>query len=330
MPRPRKELISLHDTPYYHVTSRCVRRSFLCGTDKYTGKNFNHRKQWILDRLDKLTLTFTIHICSFVIMDNHYHSVLKIDRQQAIGLSEREVVEHWKETYQLPQVISDWYNEAHQSKAHRRDARRIIKKWRKRLYGLDWFMRSLNEPIARWANAEDECTGRFWQGRYKSQALLDHQALLTGMVYVDLNPVRAGVVEKPEDSEYTSIYARIGKNEKMKKMKGLMPFDTAPIDETDLSSKKLPFTLEEYLDLVDWSGRVIVEGKKGYIPADIPPILDRLEIDPDLWCEHIVHFKQRFHTVIGPIEQLKAYCERIRKHWVWGMKANAHYYPPPV
>ena len=81
--------------------------------------------------------------------------------------------------------------------------------WRERLADLSWYMRVLNERIAREANAEDECTGRFWQGRYESQALLDNKAVLGGMIYVDLNPIRAGIDKTPETSLYTSIKKRL-------------------------------------------------------------------------------------------------------------------------
>ena len=70
-------------------------------------------------------------------------------------------------------------------------------------------MQYLNQDIARRANREDQCTGRFWEGRFKSQRLIDEGAVIACMAYVELNPVRAGIAVRPELSEFTSIYDRI-------------------------------------------------------------------------------------------------------------------------
>ena len=71
MTRARQQLIDLSATPYYHVISRCVRRAYLCGEDKLTGKNFNHRRQWLVDRVKLLSDVFAIDIAAYAIMSNH-------------------------------------------------------------------------------------------------------------------------------------------------------------------------------------------------------------------------------------------------------------------
>ncbi len=68
MTQSRGALISLVDTPYYHCISRCVRRAFLCGNDKYTGQSFEHRRQWMVDRVRYLSEVFSIEICAYAIM----------------------------------------------------------------------------------------------------------------------------------------------------------------------------------------------------------------------------------------------------------------------
>lgn len=73
-------------------------------------------------------------------------------------------------------------------------------------------MQLLNQAIARQANKEERCTGRFWEGRYKSHPLLTEEALLTAMAYVDLNPIRAKMADAPETSDHTSIKQRIKSN----------------------------------------------------------------------------------------------------------------------
>jgi REP element-mobilizing transposase RayT len=209
MPTARRELVCLDATPYYHVVSRCVRRAFLCGLDHLTGKSYEHRKEWIVDRLTELSDLFAIDLCAYAVMSNHCHLVVRLDPETAESWSEEEVMERWERLFSLPVLVQRYRTRKTTSPAEIETAQNKIETWRERLSDLSWFMRCLNEPIARQANAEDGCTGRFWEGRYKSQALLDEAALLTCMAYVDLNPIRAGLAETPEKSEYTAIQQRI-------------------------------------------------------------------------------------------------------------------------
>jgi hypothetical protein len=148
-----------------------------------------------------------------------------------------------------------------------------------------WFMRCLNEHIARLANAEDGCSGRFWEGRFKCQALLDEAALAACLAYVDLNPVRAEMEDTPEASDHTSIQRRIQALSVANEVKPLQPPELMPFvgyPRKDMP-KGLAFRLEDYLTLVDWSGRLIQKNKRGAISEALPPMLQRLGIDPDSW-----------------------------------------------
>ena len=93
MTKPRKDLVSVSDTPYYHIVSRCVRRTFLCGYDRQTNTDYEHRKQWIVDRIQLLSSLFSIDLCSYAIMSNHYHLVVHINPEEAESWDSKEVAE---------------------------------------------------------------------------------------------------------------------------------------------------------------------------------------------------------------------------------------------
>ena len=161
MTKPRKELVSVADTPYYHIVSRCVRRTFLCGYDKTSNQNFDHRKQWIVDRIYLLSQLFSIDLCSYAVMSNHYHLVIHIDEDEAFTWSNEEVAKRWTSLFQGPIVIQQWLSGATLTSEHVNTINTTVDVWRKRLSSLSWFMKCLNEPIARQANKEDNCTGHF-------------------------------------------------------------------------------------------------------------------------------------------------------------------------
>ena len=196
MPTARKSQVSLTDTPYYHCVSRGVRRSFLCGEDVVTGQSYAHRREWVEERLLYLSQIFAIDVCAYAVMSNHTHVVLHIDTERAKGWSMDEVLTRWHELHHgtyLTQTYMDETKREELDAAQLQAVEDIAQVYQSRLCDLSWFMRELNEYIAREANKEDQCTGRFWEGRFKSQALLD-EALAACIAYVDLNPIRAHLV----------------------------------------------------------------------------------------------------------------------------------------
>ncbi|WP_144407662.1 transposase [Gynuella sunshinyii] len=191
MTRSRKSQISLEATPYYHCVSRCVRRAFLCGVDALTRISYEHRRQWVEDRLLWLGEIFAIDICAYAVMSNHVHVVLHINVLQSRQWSAEDVVMRWHRLYRGSALSHRFLKGDAFSPAEQQAFEALVAQWRETLTSISRFMAVLNEGIARRANAEDRCTGRFWEGRFKSQALLDEQALAACMAYVDLNPIRA-------------------------------------------------------------------------------------------------------------------------------------------
>ena len=173
-------------------------------------------------------------------------------------------------------------------------------------------MRCLNESIARQANAEDGCKGRFWEGRFKTQALLDEGAILTCMAYVDLNPVRAGLAHTPEGSEFTSIQERF-------RAWGEHGSELAPFKEqAEQASEALPFSLEDYLQLVDWSGRAVRENKRGSIPDHLPPILARLGIRPEVYVRTLQRSDYPLQRALGRLESMREAAQVLGQSFLKG------------
>ena len=305
MTRPRKALISLADTPYYHITSRCVRRAFLCGVDHYSGKNYEHRRQWVVDRIRLLSSLFAIDVCAYAVMNNHYHLVLKLCPEQLDELDDDEVIERWCALFKGPLLIQRYRNGDDLRPFERITVSDIVTVWRKKLASISWFMRCLNQPIARQANLEDECTGKFWESRFNSQALKSEEALLSCMAYVDLNPVRAGIADRPENSAHTSIRERLQSEFHLQQaiddqtqcgdlldfrttLKPLLPFEHRLVNETQTG---ILFNFKEYLALIDWTGRIIRDDKSGHIDSNTPSILTRLQITAEQWCINSTQFE---------------------------------------
>jgi hypothetical protein len=270
---------------------------------------------------------------------------------------------------------------------------------RGRLSSLSWFMRCLCEWVARAANREDGSSGRFWAGRFKSQPLLDEAALLACSVYVDLNPIRAGIASTPEESQFTSgcdrivslagtpgglyssreespaensdsdrpdawlceltlreteVVPRTGQRESSP----AAPPEMVPLREPIASdhedgarrrapagssaavsavhrsaaSKRplparasdqgfLPIETKTYLMLLDWTGRELPPDKRGAIPDDLAPILDRLGVDRSNWVDTVRDFGRMFKQAAGRASSLVRAAPRCSRRWFQGKVA---------
>ncbi len=348
MPRPKRcEIFSPLEVSILHVVQRCVRRAYLSGFDDVTGKDFSYRKEWIRQRIEKLASVFGIDVLSYAILSNHLHIVLRNRPDVVETWSDRQVALRWLQIFpgkRIDEQLGDPTTNDVDILAH--DAQRIAI-IRQRLSDVSWFMKALSEPIARLANLQDQCTGAFWQGRFRAQRIIDEAALLACCMYVDLNPIRAAMAESLEKSKYTSACDRIealkGKEiessaaamqtisqaeaatilktstpdqlkERRKaaaKRKGpkiprdgwLAPMTLNPRAHGPMAHKQglrasdkgfLSISLEDYLKLLDWTGRQGRPDKPGKIPDDHMPILERLGIAGDMWCDLVWGFKKYF------------------------------------
>jgi REP element-mobilizing transposase RayT len=210
MPRPlRSEVFRPQEIAILHCVQRCVRRAYLSGVDSVTGTDYSYRKEWIRQRIEKLASVFGIDVLAYAILSNHLHVVLRSRPDVVSAWSDRQVALRWLQIFPGKRIEEQLGNPTTadvESLANDPERMAVI---RLRLSDVSWFMKALSEPIARFANKQEKCTGCFWEGRFKAQRLLDEAALLACCMYVDLNPVRAAMAESPETSTFTSAYDRI-------------------------------------------------------------------------------------------------------------------------
>ena len=188
-------------------------------------------------------------------------------------------------------------------------------------------MRALNEPIARMANREDGCTGRFWEGRFKCQALLDEQAVLSCMAYVDLNPVRAGMCEALRDSEHTSVRHRIesarsaigkalGRSSQEQALKPVAGLEVDALSDLTESS---------YIELVRWTGLQAHPQKRGKLSAteEAPPDgLWSVANHPREWMRRVQGTESRYYRAIGSAEALMLKAADLGQRWMKGVSGE--------
>jgi REP element-mobilizing transposase RayT len=352
----RREVVDEGSRGVYHCMARCVRRAFLCGWDAYSGRDFEHRKSWVQQRLETLAGCFGLEVFAYAVMSNHLHVVVRNRPDVAAGWSPEEVAGRWLKVF--PKRRTKEGLPARPSEAEIAaivgDPERVAE-LRGRLSSISWFMKSLNEWVARRANREDRCRGRFWEGRFKCQLLADEAAILACMAYVDLNPVRAGMADSLEDCEFTAAFDRIQARQgrdcvrhigRIRQDKGtLTPRQKemreaareqaerghwlAPLDGQ--GSPLSNVSEASYLELLDWTGRQLRADKRGAIPASVAPILDQLDINTERWLRTVERYGGLFFRVAGRVENMKRIARAAGLRWLRGIEASrAAFTPQPV
>ena len=209
MATPRSLLVDPKQPMHYHLVSRCVRRAWLCGFDAFTGRDYSHRQQWLEQHLLTLSAAFSVELHGYAVMSNHLHLVVFYDPLASLRWSDEEVVERWFHAHPLTgSGAGDDKKLARRKQAMAEDPQKVAH-CRNHLGSLSQFMKTLKQPIAARANREDDVNGHFFEQRFYSGALLDENALLTAMSYVDLNPVKAELSKDIAESDYTAIAHRL-------------------------------------------------------------------------------------------------------------------------
>jgi len=353
----------------YHCINRCVQQAFLCGYDRASGNNYDHRKGWIRERLEFLATIFAIDIFGFAVLSNHLHVLLRNRPDIATKWSDDEVARRWWNL--CPRRKDEHGNAAEPTDA---ELQTLVSKpdevaeLRRRLSSISWFMRFLCEPIARRANQETGTSGRFFAGRFKSIRLLDEMAVLACMIYVDLNPIRAAIASSPEFSEFTSAFERIhaerqraeqqqdGQQQTEQQSLSLSPSSESPPPSAQVASSArriraeippnddwlspifvaedaanpptgrrasdepcLTMRLQDYLRLLDWTGRQVRADKRGAMPAELAPILERLSLAKDHWVDLIQNFGRYFRQAAGHPRHLAEEAARRGRRWLHGI-----------
>ena len=348
----RAEIFDPSEIVAVHTMARTNRRCFLMGEDQFTGKNFDHRKRWLEDKLKHLAANFGIDLLAFSCLANHFHLVLR---------SRPDVVKTWDDT----EVARRWWSLCPQRKIKseidgkknwvpveptewdlnsiRNDPVKLATV-RSRLSDISWWMRLLCQYIALRANGEEgKGLGRFWQSRFKAVRILDEESLLACAAYVDLNPIRAALAETLEASDYTSVQRRItALKENVAAIHDSNASNSVTIanraddflSPISIDEKNDPLSCRpsrngkrcsdkgflalsdaEYLTILDWIARNTVTGKRGQTPVGAPPVFQRLGIDAQEWSRMVKDFGRTFKNVAGKptsIEQARSLKSRRR------------------
>jgi len=349
----RSEVFDPDEVAIGHFYNRTTRRCFLMGEDPISGKNFDHRKVWIEEYLRELAGAMGVDLLGFAILSNHFHLILRSRPDVVATWDDQEVARRWLMLCPQRRGPDGSPMTPTQPEIHSIAGCPIRRaEIRKRLSSFSWWMRLLCQRVAMRANREEQENGRFFQDRYKATRLADEASLLACAAYVDLNLIRAAMSETLETSDHTSVQRRIETlSQDSAEVAAVEANETEGADERETPSTPekpdrflsplsidessdpigpcasesgercsdkgfLALPIEDYLELLDWTARQVVPGKRGSTPSSLPPVLARLGLDAACWCELVSDFGRLFCSVAGRPECVDSMrCHRTQRRY---------------
>jgi len=290
MTTPRHQLIDPEQPLFYHLVSRCVRKSWLCGLDRRTRRDYTHRKIWLIKRLHQLAKAFPVEVHAYAIMSNHFHLVVYYDPRAVEHWSDHEVASRWLTACPIKERDGSVdYQKVRERVATLSQDPHRISQLRQRLGSLSVFMQLLKQPIARRANLEDQCLGHFFEQRFYSGALMSEAAVLAAMAYVDLNPIRARIARSIANCDHTSVAERLQAGDG----KGHLDEALTPLVSGLEGVQNLALSLGDYLF---------------YLNTLVPQIESPLS-KTNRWHQQMALLKKR-QRVYGPLEAIRDWVQR--------------------
>ncbi len=343
----RKDVFNRQQVGIYHVTTRCVRQAFLLGDDFQTGKSNHQRKRWIEEWFQSLTDVMLIEICAYAVMDNHTHSILRNRPDLLENMDDVEIAKRLVRLYPGFQCLQALPEEADPERV--RELLSDPEELHRRKYlltDISIFMARWEEAVARRANKVDDKKGRFWEGRFHCQKLLDSASVLAATIYVELNPLRANIVELPEYSQYTSLVRRLKlvrlasgcslenlmDSDKLEKQRALSESvesqdNTKWVSNVLACESFLPFDRNKYLNVLDYVSRC-KRPDKSSSPATAEKLLVRLGVDPERWRKTASNFEESYRLFAGSPELLSQTAVEKKKRCLHGMSTARYVYHP--
>jgi putative transposase len=180
---------------YYHCVSRVVDRQFIFGDTE---------KEMFVQMMRKYERFYGVRVMTFCVMSNHFHILVHVPKRPEVMPSDEELLSEIKRIYSMEAFIQvRWQLQEFRKIGAHEAAEAIRESFFKRMWDVSFFMKSLKQRFSGWYNKKAARKGTLWEQRFRSVIVQSGDALMTMAAYIDLNPIRAGMVEKPEDYRWS-------------------------------------------------------------------------------------------------------------------------------